>query len=162
MDMAMNEIARMIFIYQPAEAFESLMAGIFRIMNVSWRSMCNHYINTTPPPECRTQSTDDGAHLPLGVLMGTAIVPMRSFQPQDFYSFESHQAAVQVIAAFRRFIIIPNIMVAPYIVKGGFQKMSQSRKVFRRKVAAGNNEIDTFKQVRLDPPIQHGLNNIGD
>ena len=94
--------------------------------------------------------------------MGAAIVPMRSFQAQNVYAFKSYQPAVQVIATFGRFIIIPNIMVAPDIIKGHIKKVNQPGKVLRGKISAGKNEVNVLKNIGIDPPVQPRLDDIRD
>jgi hypothetical protein len=122
------------------------MAGIFRIVDMSRRRMGNNYINASPPPECRSKPAYDGTHLPLVILVGTAIVPERSLQAQNVDSPVFYQHAVQITATFWWFFVITNVMVAAHVIKGSFKGMDQTGKVFRRKVATGKNQVDIRKR----------------
>ncbi len=153
MDVPMDEITRLILINQPAEAFKPFVTWIFRIVDMSRRSVGKNNINAAPPPDCRPKPTDNRAHLPLCVLIRAAIVPVRSLQTKNIYSSNFYQPAVQVITTFRRLVFITNIMVALHIVKGGFKIMKQTGKVFRGQITTGNNEVNVRKRTGIDPLV---------
>ena len=96
MDVTVNKILWLILLNQPMIALKSPVAGIFRIMNMPGRGMGDYQVDTSPPPELGTQPAYDGPHLGLGVLIRPAIVPMRTFQPNDFEPFEGNEPGVQV------------------------------------------------------------------
>jgi hypothetical protein len=54
---------------------------------------------------------------------------------------------VQIATAFRRFLVITDVMVAAYIIKGGFEGIDQPGKVFRGKVATGENQVNIREPV---------------
>lgn len=151
--MPMDKIRRLIFFNQPAEAFKSFMTGIFRIMNVPRRCMGNHHIDPASPPQRRPESTDEGTHLPFGILIRSAIVPVRPLQTENIYALVIHQSAVQIETALRPGLFIANIMVATYIIKGHIKIVNQTRKVFRWQVTTGDNQIDFFFQFSVNSPI---------
>jgi hypothetical protein len=40
--------------------------------------------------------------------------------------------------------------------------MNQPRKIFRRKISAGNNQVNALKKIGIGPAVQLRLDNIGD
>ena len=129
-------------------------------MDVPRGCMGNHHINPSPPPEGRAKPPNDGTHLPLLVLAGTAIVPARSLQAENIYSNFFYQPAVQIATAGRRLLVITNVMVAAYVIKGGVKGMGQTGKVFRGEIATGNNQVDIRKPAVIGMLEKYGLNHV--
>jgi len=153
MDVPMDEITWLILINKPPEAFKPFVTWVFSIVDMSGRSVGKNNINAALPPDCRPKPTDNRAHLPLCVLVRAAIVPVRSLQTKNIYSFDLYQPAVQVITTFRLLIFITNIMVTLHIVKGCFKIMKQTGKVFRGQIATGNNEVNVRKKAGIVPLV---------
>ena len=145
----MNQIGWVVLFNQPAIAFKPLVTGVFRIVDVSWRRMGNHHLNTSPPPDHRSKPAQDRTHSPFLVLDGAAIVPARPLQPEKIYPPEFYQPAVQIATACRRLFIITYVMVAAHIIKWGFKRIDQTGKVFRRKVATGKDQVNILKRVGI-------------
>jgi hypothetical protein len=156
----MNEIRRLVLFNQSAKAFKPLVTGVFGIVDMPRGRMGNHHINPSPPPEDRSKPANDGTHLPLLVLAGTAIVPARSLQAENIYSVFFYQPAVQIATACRRFLVITNVMVAADVIKGGVKGMGQTGKVFRWKVATGNNQVDIRKRAVIGLLEKYGLSHV--
>jgi hypothetical protein len=51
-------------------------------------------------------------------------------------------------------------MVAAYVIKGGVKGMGQTGKVFRGKVATGNNQVDIRKRAVIGMLVKYGLNHV--
>ena len=152
--MPVDKISRLIFFNQPAEAFESFVTGIFGIMNVPRRCMGNHDIDPSPPPKYRSESANDGTHLPFCILKRLTIVPVRPLQPENVYAPFIHQSAVQIKPALRPRLFKTNVMVAAYIIKGHIKSVNQTGKVFRRQVTTGDNQIDLLFRFSANMLIQ--------
>jgi hypothetical protein len=67
---------------------------------------------------------------------------------------------VKIATACRRLLFITNVMVAAYVVKGGIKGMGQTGKVFRWKVATGNNQVDIRIPAVIGMLEKYGLNHV--
>ena len=160
--MAVNKIRRLIFLNQAAKTLKPLMAGVLRIMNMARRGVGNYDINPAVPPDLRPQHSNNGAHLRFGVLKRAAVVPVGAFQTQYIQAGNLYQPAVQIVASHGELVFKSDIMIALYIVKRDFIKMNQPRKIFRGKIAAGQDKIDAFETIAIDPAVQLRYDHIGD
>jgi hypothetical protein len=127
-------------------------------MDVSRRRMRNDDVNSTFPPDPGTQALYLPVHFPFGILVRPAIVPARTFQSQNIFPPESNQVIGQIDTARWGAGVITQVMVAAHKIKRYIQLGANKRKVFRRQIAAGENQVNVFKPPAIKLIMQNGFN----
>ncbi len=108
---------------QPAEDDKSFVAGIFGIMDETWWGMGYDNVNASPSPQRGQHAKNHESHLTFSVLVGSAVVPVRSSQPQDVKASEPHQPAMEIRASHGPFFIMTDIVVAANVIEWYAEKV---------------------------------------
>jgi hypothetical protein len=159
-DVPVNEVLRAPSTNQPAKDDKALMAGILGIMHKTRRGVGHDDVNAAPPQERGQHPKYQESHLPFGVLVRPAVIPVRAPKSQNVNAPETHQPAVNLGASKERLSVIADIVVAADVIEGHVKKVSQKRQILRRQIAARQDEIDSCKPAGIDCGIQRWLDNI--
>jgi hypothetical protein len=130
-------------------------------MDRTWRRVGYDDVRPALSPERESQPADNGGHLLFRILLGSAIVPSRAFDPQDIHPVDPDQFIVQIDAVFRGAAFKAKVVISANIIKGGFEYVFQKREIFRRKITATQYKINPFKTFCFKLPVQSGHNDIG-
>jgi len=102
-DVPVEKILRPVAIDQAAKTNEAPVAEIFPVVYVTGCCMTDHDIEVVLRAKPRPNVADDSPHLGFGVLKRSPIVPVRSFESQEGYPAERHDASVDVGATISNF-----------------------------------------------------------
>jgi hypothetical protein len=81
MYVTVNKVLRAPSTNQLAKDDKSFVAGIFGIMDETWWCMGYDNVNASPPPQRGQHAKNHESHLTFGVLVRSAVVPVRAPQP---------------------------------------------------------------------------------
>jgi hypothetical protein len=155
-----NKVLRAPPTNQPAKDDKSPVTGIFGIMHIPRRGMGYDNVNATPSPQHGQQAQNRASHLPFSILVRSAVVPVRTAQPQDVEASEPHQSAVDIRASQRPFFDITDIVVAANVIEWYAKKVAQKRQILQRQITACQDQIDSGVPTGIDFGIQRWLDNI--
>jgi len=144
--MAMKEIWRIIFFDKAVEPFEPSVAKVFRIIDIAGWCMGNYKIGTSVSPEGKSHPANETTHLFFGILIYAAVIPPAAGKPDNLPVFKSNYLSVNITAANRRSTSVAKVMVAKYIKQWNIVSEEQALEVFRREIAAGQDEVDIFEK----------------
>ena len=83
MDVAVNQISRVIFVQQIRQRLETPVGRIFCVTQTGGGRMGHHNIHTPVPPELEPELADPAAHLCFGILVGAGPVLPAAAQTQN-------------------------------------------------------------------------------
>lgn len=141
MDMSVDEKARRVFVDEPPEGPKSSVAPVFLVMNVPWRCMGDYHIDAPLCPDPRPEFPDHHSHLAFSILMGTAIIPVRTFQAQDIDLPEPNQPRMNIGTVSWRFGLMTDIMVSMHVVEGNLEYIRKKGEILGGQVPAGDDQF---------------------
>ena len=147
MRVAVQEVFRAAGVHQPEKRLEAPVRGVVQIAEAPGRSVGDHDVRAARLSDRAAQLVDATLHLPFGILMGSAVVPERTAEPEDADPVRHDEMAVDVLAPLRRGGVVAPVVIAVHVQQLCMAHRDKKGEVRRLQVAAGQNEV-----IRIEPP----------
>lgn len=148
-NMAMDEIARLILVNQIQQTLKSLMCPVAVVSVSKGRGVGDNNVYTSGTPQLKAQLPNAPCHLPLAVLMGAAVVKKTAAQTEDAQAFDGEQLVLNAIAALRRILFIAPVMISVDVQQRSAAHGNQKAEITGVQIAAGENQVDPIQTAGL-------------
>ena len=116
-DVTVNKVLWAPSTNQPAKNGKPPVTGILGIMHETRWCVGHDDVDPTPSPQRGQHAKNHKSHLPFSVLVRSAVVPVRTSQPQKVNAPEPHQSSVDIRASHWRFSGVTDIVVAAHVIE---------------------------------------------
>ena len=148
MDMSVEHVLRMPPVHQRIKALKACVRQVLHVAVASGRRVRHEHVKAVLQHNLRHHMADAGFHFLLGVHAGTRLVAHRSPEPQNSEAVEIVDPVVDALAALRRSLPVPAVMISRHIEQRHVGHALEKFKVIVVQIAAGNNEIHVLHAVR--------------